>query len=76
MRLWDISESHLREAVALGPADAWTRVELAETLELAGRPSDAAATLRDIDLSNTSSLTEAFKARVQSELARLTGASK
>jgi Flp pilus assembly protein TadD len=63
------SEMSARRAIELDPDDWWSRVELAKTLELAGRREEARGALRDALQSRE--VARAYRARIQAEIERL-----
>ncbi len=70
-RLGDLTSSEMsaRKAIELFPEESWPYVELAATLEAAGRRSEAREALQTV--TQMPELTEVFRAHIVSEIERL-----
>ena len=66
------SETSARKAIELFPKESWPYVELAATLEAAGRRSEAREALQAV--TQIPELTEVFRAYIVSEIERLRSA--
>ena len=63
---------YLGEAIELCPEDWWSHVELAKTLEIAGRPHEAREALQYA--MQSSEFEEKYKPHLEAEIERLKGA--